>query len=120
MRTARERSPAFLLRVLKLVHTVIWAFFVIAIFAVWVFAASGIIVGAIWAIAVVLLEVAILGFHRGQCPLGKIAERFTDNRAKNFDIYLPAWLAGRTKSIFGSLLFGGVVLTALRWATMKG
>ena len=104
------------LRALKMVHTIIWAFFVLMICAIWVLAAQGRVVGAAWAIGVVLIEVAVLGLNHGQCPLGRIVERYTDDRAANFDIYLPAWLASRTKPIFGSLFGGAVLLTALRWA----
>ncbi len=101
---------------LKLVHTVIWAFFVLAIAAIWGFAAAGNLKGAGWAIGVVMVEVAAIGFNRGRCPLSRIAARLTTDRAANYDIFLPAWLAGRTKAIFGPLFFGGVLFTALRWA----
>jgi len=106
-----------ILRAIKVAHTVIWAFFVLMICAIWVFAAQAKFVGATWAIAIVLIEVAVLGLNHGQCPLGRIVERYTDDRASNFDIYLPAWLAARTKPIFGSLFGGAILLTAIRWAT---
>ncbi|MEO8722490.1 MAG: hypothetical protein ABI395_03065 [Sphingobium sp.] len=92
-------NPRTILRVMKVVHTVIWAFFVLMICAIWVFAAQTKFVAAARAIAVVLIEVAVLGFNHGQCPLGKIVERYTDDRAANFDIYLPTWLAGCTKPV---------------------
>ena len=111
-------TPGSQLRAVKLLHTAIWVFFVAMIGAIWVFAASGNLVGAVWSIAVVLVEVATLGLNRGQCPLGKIAGRYTESRAVNFDIYLPAWLAGRTKPIFGPLLCGGIVLTVFRWVAI--
>jgi hypothetical protein len=104
------------LRAIKMVHTIIWAFFVLMICAIWVFAAQAKFTGAAWAIAVVLIEVAILGLNHGHCPLGRIVKRYTDDRAANFDIYLPASLAARTKPIFGSLFGGAVLLTAIRWA----
>jgi hypothetical protein len=110
-------KPAAALRAVKAFHTVIWSFFVLAIGAIWVFAARGNISGALVAIAIVMAEVAVLGLNNGQCPLGGIAGRYTDDRAANFDIYLPAWLAGRTKPIFGPLFGAGVAFTVLRWAT---
>ena len=106
-----------MLRAMKLAHTIIWAFFVLAILSIWALAARGDLVGAAWAIAIVLIEVAILGLNHGRCPLGRIVERYTQDRAANFDIYLPAWLAGRTQPIFGSLFGGGIFFTAVRWAT---
>jgi hypothetical protein len=110
-------TPRAALHLMKVAHTVIWAFFVLAICAIWAFAARGNLVGACWAIAIVLVEVVILGLNHGRCPLGRVVERYTADRAANFDIYLPAWLAGRTKPIFGFLFGGGVFLTAIRWAT---
>jgi hypothetical protein len=111
-------SPRTVLRAIKAAHTIIWAFFVLAIIAIWVFALQGNLPGAAWAIAVVLIEVAILGFNRGQCPLGGVTARYTPDRTANFDIYLPAWLAGRTKPIFGPLFVMGVMFTAIRWVDM--
>lgn len=110
-------KPRTTLHAIKVAHTVVWAFFVLAIGAIWVCAALGNIVGAGWAIAIVLVEVRILGLNHGRCPLGGIAQRYTDDRTANFDIYLPAWLAGRTKSIFGPLFGAAVLFTAIRWAT---
>jgi hypothetical protein len=104
------------LKSIKVAHTAIWAFFVLVIGAIWAFAAIGHITGAFWAIAIVMVEVAVLGLNHGQCPLGGIAARYTRDRTANFDIYLPAWLAGRTKTIFGPLFGAGIVFTALRWA----
>lgn len=109
----RDRGVTALVA-LKLVHTIIWAFFVVAIAAIWFFAATGELTRAGWAIAVVLVEVAVLGLNQGRCPLGGIVSRLTPDRAVNFDIYLPAWLAGRTKPIFGPLFLGGVLFTVLR------
>ncbi|WP_353230524.1 hypothetical protein [Novosphingobium sp.] len=110
--------PRFLLWALKLVHTIIWVFFVAMIAAIWVFAAQGDFAGAALAIAMVLVEVAILGLNHGHCPLGKVAQRYTADRAANFDICLPAWLAARTKPIFGPLFVGGILFAVMRWATM--
>jgi hypothetical protein len=79
---------------IKTVHTVVWAFF---------------------AGCVVLVEVAILGFNGGQCPLTRVAGRYTDERRPNFDIFLPAWLARYNKVIFGVVYLVGISLTVARW-----
>lgn len=105
------------LHLVKGAHTAIWTFFVIAIVAIWMFAAREEFVAAFWAITTVLVEVAVLGLNHGKCPLGPVAGRLTTDRAANFDIFLPAWIAGRTKQIFGPLCGGGVIFTAFRWAT---
>ena len=111
-------NPGTMLRAVKIAHTAIWAFFVFAIGAIWVFAALGNFTAAACAIGIVMIEVVVLGFNQGRCPLGAVVERYTDDRAANFDIYLPAWLAGRTKPIFGPLFAGGVLFTIIRWATL--
>jgi len=85
-----------MLRAIKVIHTAVWTFFVLAIGAIWVFALRADYVSAAWAIAVVMIEVAILGLNHGQCPLGRFVARHTEDRAANFDIHLPAWLARRT------------------------
>lgn len=66
-------------------------------------------------IGVVFVEVLVLSVNRWRCPLTDVAERFTDDRSDNFDIYLPAWLARHNKAIFGSLFALGLVNTLVRW-----
>ena len=49
-----------------------------------------------WALlltAFVVCECAVLAANRGRCPLTDWAARFTGDRAANFDIYLPEWVA---------------------------
>ena len=43
------------------------------------------------------------------------AARFTENRAANFDIYLPNWLARNNKAIFGTLFIVNVLVVLWRW-----
>ena len=112
-RHRRERSSELL--GIKLVHTVIWAFFVAAIGAIWLFAGQGNFVGAAWAIGIVMVEVAVLGLNHGRCPLTALAAMHTEDRRANFDIYLPIWLAARTKPIFGTLSAGGAAFALIRW-----
>ncbi len=113
-------STSFILRVglraIKAGHTIVWGFFVGCIIAIWVFAWRGDDRGAALAIGIVSIEVAILALNGLHCPLTAIASRYSDDRRANFDIYLPVWLAARTKVIFGSLYAGGIILTLARWA----
>ena len=102
------------LRAIRAAYAIKWAFFVLMIGAIWGFAAHAQFVGAAWSITIVFLEVAVLGLNPGQCPLGGIAGRYTDDRRPNFDIYLPGWLAARTKVIFGPLFGAAIVFTAFR------
>ena len=113
----RNKSRSARLALVKSVHTIVWAFFVACIGAIWVFALRGEIVGAGIAIAIVLIEVAALACNGWRCPLSPIAARYTDDRRDNFDIYLPGWLAGRTMPIFGTLYVAGILLTLLMWAS---
>ena len=122
MTIARIRSPcaprvasALNLRAIKVVHTVAWALFAAAIVALpvlgwrrqfrWAAAAEGF----------VLLECIVLAVNRCRCPLTNVAERFTQERGPNFDIYLPAWLARYNKPIFGTLFVAGSAVAVWRW-----
>jgi hypothetical protein len=92
-----------MLTVIKLLHTVIWAFLAASILALPV---VGVLRRFRWAAiltVIVLLECGVLAANRGRCPLSGMAARYTDERASNFDIYLPNWLASHNKTIFGTL-----------------
>jgi hypothetical protein len=111
------QRAAFVIQLLaiKTVHTLVWAFFagcilLIPIFA-W-FARFGI---AASLIAVTAVEMLVILFNGGRCPLTGIAARYTEDRRANFDIYLPEWLARNNKRIFGTLYACGVLVTALLW-----
>ena len=103
------------LRTVKIIHTVVWAFFAGCILAIPYYAWMGDIRMAAILCAVVFLEVLILLVNRWHCPLTPIAARYTDNRGDNFDIYLPEWLARHNKTIFGSLYLAGSMYTLFRW-----
>jgi hypothetical protein len=98
-----------MLTAIKIVHTVVWAFLVAVILAIPVMAWQnrGTAVGVLTAI--MLAEVAVLLACGWRCPLTILAERYTDDRRANFDIYLPMWLAAHNKQIFGSMFAAGVV-----------
>ena len=65
--------------------------------------------------AIILVECALLAANGGRCPLTNLAARFTEDRAPNFDIYLPAWFARYNKTIFGSLFVAGGLFAVIRW-----
>ena len=103
------------LRQVKLLHTIVWAFFASCVVGI-LFAASqqrlavaGILIGF------VALESLVLAFNRWRCPLTDVAARYTAERHDNFDIYLPLWLARYNKHIFGTLYGVGIVWTAVAW-----
>lgn len=100
---------------IKLLHTVVWAFFAACVVAIPVAALSGRIqMGALLA-SVVLAEVVVLALNRWTCPLTPIASRYTADRRDNFDIYLPEWLARHNKTIFGSLYALGLATLLYTW-----
>jgi hypothetical protein len=104
------------LRWVKLIHTVVWAFFAGCIVAIPIFALLGNYPVAAILSMLVLLEVLVLVVYDWRCPLTLIAARYTEDRRANFDIYLPEWIARHNKSIFGSAYVAGLVLTLGRWA----
>jgi hypothetical protein len=99
----------------KIVHTIVWAFFAGGI--VWLpvlawrrqFRGAGVVIG------LVLVEVAVLAANGVKCPLTDVAARYTEDRRANFDIFLPVWLARYNKLIFGTLFVAGLAFTVLRW-----
>ncbi len=103
------------LRVIKVTHTVVWAFFVGAILAVPISARLSRFDWALGLAGLVFVEVLVLAFNRMQCPLTRIAARFTADRRANFDIYLPEWIAKWNKEIFGPLYLLGLLYAAARW-----
>ena len=103
------------LRTIKLVHTLIWAFFAGCILAIPLLVHAGKLFIASALVAVVALEVLIIAVNRGRCPLTDVAARHTTDRQDNFDIYLPVWLARYNKLIFGALYLAGVTYTFLQW-----
>jgi len=108
-------DPALALVKIKLLHTAVWLFFVGCIVAIPI---AGALCRAWWAAAfsgMVLLECAVLAVNRGRCPLTDVAARHTDERAANFDIYLPEWLARYNKESFGTLFVLGALFVVLRW-----
>jgi hypothetical protein len=108
-------QPSAALRLVKTIHTVVWAVFAGAILATPVLAWAGFWFSAAVLIALVLVECLVLAFNRMRCPLTGIAARYTDDRRDNFDIYLPLWLAKYNKLIFGSLFAAGLLFTLALW-----
>lgn len=103
------------LRLVKLLHTMIWVFFVGCILGIPVFSYAGDLRISAILIAVVTLEVIVIVANKRRCPLTSIAARYTTDRRDNFDIYLPEWLARYNQVLFGSLFLIVVLYTILKW-----
>jgi hypothetical protein len=95
---------------IKLLHTAIWLFFAGCIVAIPIAGALHRFRWAVILTGLVLVECAILAMNRGRCPVTDLASRYTEERAHNFDIYLPVWLARWNKAIFGTLFVLGELL----------
>jgi hypothetical protein len=108
-------NPHTSLHLIKILHTIAWAFFAGCILAIPIFAWLEKITTAAILIGIVFIEVFIILFNKWRCPLTDIAARYTDNREDNFDIYLPLWLAHYNKQIFGTLFVAGLIFTWIRW-----
>ncbi len=104
------------LRSIKLLHTVVWLFFVVCIVGIPLFAWLGNFRASFALIGVVLVEVFVLAINRMRCPLTDVAARYTDDRADNFDIFLPLIIARYNKHIFGPLFAIGTLYALLSWA----
>ncbi len=104
---------------IKLLHTVIWA---ILAGSIVVLPVAGVLRRFRWAAILtiaVVLECGVLAVNRGRCPLTDWAARYTADRADNFDIYLPNWLARYNKTIFGTTFVAGELVVLGCWLREK-
>lgn len=108
-----------MLVLIRLVHTIVWAFFVAAIAGIYLAAHLGRFGWAAACGGVVLVEVLVLAANRMRCPLTPVAARYTASRAPNFDIYLPEWLARYNKEVFGTLYLGGIGYALFLWVRSR-
>ena len=104
-----------MLRRIKILHTLVWCFFVSCIAAIPIAGAMRQFRWAAVFSVLVWVECAVLACNRGVCPLTDVAARHTGERADNFDIYLPLWLARYNKQIFGTLFVAGELYVLARW-----
>jgi hypothetical protein len=111
-------DPRTALAVVKLVHTAVWAVFAGCILWIPAAALTGRLRLAAGLSVLVLAEVLVLVLNRWRCPLTDVAARYTDQRAANFDIFLPEWLARNNKLVFGWLYVLG--LAVLAWSWLQG
>lgn len=113
MKPQAEQVP--ILIGIKLLHTAIWLFIAGCILAIPIAGALGRFLEAAVLSGLVLFECIILALNRGRCPLTDLAAPLTEERADNFDIYLPLWLARNNKLIFGSLFAMGELFVLAKW-----
>jgi len=101
--------------VIKVVHTLIWLFFVIVIFYILFSGISNKINSYTWiAIGLVITEGIVLILFKMFCPLTLIARKYSDSNKDNFDIFLPNWLARYNKIIFTAIYLIAVAIVLIR------
>ena len=113
MKVPSERTTV--LAGIKFAHTAVWLFFAGCIVAIPIAGALRQFPVAAVLTGLVLMECAVLAANRCRCPLTSLAGRYTEERADNFDIYLPLWLARHNKTIFGTLFALGELFVLGRW-----
>jgi len=111
----RTLNCAYLLAAIKLLHTAIWAVLAGSILVLPFAAFTRHFRWAFILTAFIVCECGVLAANRGRCPLTDWAARYTDDRAANFDIYLPDWLARNNKAIFGTLFAVNELIVLWRW-----
>ena len=103
------------LRTIKLIHTLVWMFFVSIIFyTVYCGIFDRITVYTWIAIGLVILEGLVLVAFKMFCPLTLLARKYSDSEKENFDIYLPLIIARYNKQIFTSIFLVGLILVLYR------
>ena len=113
--TPDESRRRAMLRAVKLLHTLAWAFFAGCIVAIPWFAWRRELDVVAVLVAIVTVEVAVLVANRMRCPLTDVAARYTDDRRDNFDIYLPLLVARYNKHFFGTFFALDLVYVLLQW-----
>ena len=107
------------LAAIKLLHTAVWAVMAGSILTLPVAASTRHFGWALMLTALVVGECAVLTANRGRCPMTDWAARYTLDRAANFDIYLPEWLARNNKAIFGTLFAVNELIVLWRWLASR-
>lgn len=67
----------------------------------------------------VLVECVVLVANHFRCPLTNLAARYTADRAPNFDIYLPVWLARNNQIVFGALFVASGLFVFWKWISSR-
>lgn len=103
------------LLVIKLLHTLIWVFFVVVIFYMLYSGIYNKVTTLTWiGIGLVLGEGLVLLVFKMFCPLTLIARKYSDSEKDNFDIFLPNWLAKHNKLIFTTIYVLALLLVLIR------
>lgn len=101
---------------IKLIHTLIWVFYVAIILYVLYSGIMNAVTIYSWiAISLVIFEGFVLMLFQWKCPLTVLGYRYTKDRDVGFDIFLPRWLAKNNKLIFTTIFMTGFLLVLYRF-----
>jgi hypothetical protein len=114
-RSKTETDPRTALIAVKVVHTVVWVFFVACILAVPITAGLHRFKLSVVFAGLVLMECLVLAVNRCRCPLTDVAVRYAPEDSPNFDIYLPRAVAKYNKQIFGTIFVLGGLFALAEW-----
>jgi hypothetical protein len=104
---------------IKLVHTIIWVFYVFVICYILYAGIYNKINIYTWiAIGLVIFEGIILITFKGKCPCTILGYKYTNNPEIGFDIFLPKWLAKNNIAIFTTIFIIGVITIIYRLIKM--
>jgi hypothetical protein len=85
---------------IKALHTAVWVIQGGAIVSLPFLAWHGAYLWVTIATAEVLCHGVIIRLNGRRCPLTDWAARYTEDRAPNFDAFVPAWLAQHNRAVF--------------------
>lgn len=99
------------LRIVKIIHTIIWVFFNVVIFYLLYAVITNKIDKWVWiCIGLVVIEGIVLIAFKAICPVTLVARRYSNSEKHNFDIYLPNWLAKHNKLIYTTIFFIAILI----------
>ncbi|MBZ0202135.1 MAG: hypothetical protein K8I03_03880 [Ignavibacteria bacterium] len=111
-------NDASKLRLVKLLHTLIWLFFNVVIFYLLYAVIADKIDKWVWiCLGLIILEGITLAVFKKMCPVTLIARKYSDSDKDNFDIYLPNWLARHNKLIYTIIVLIAIVILFFRLLT---
>lgn len=106
-----------MLKFIKIVHTFIWVIMAVSNFLAFYFALIGRFDAWFWVPCLLIVsEISIILFNNWRCPITPIAEKYTDDRKSNFDIYLPEWLAKYNVKIFSGIIILELLILAVKYS----
>ncbi len=104
MKTLFTIESEIKLKLIKIIHTLIWVFFNFVIFYMLYAAIANKLDLWLWiGYGFIFLEGLTLLTFKSHCPLNLLARKYSNSAKNNFDIYLPNWLAKYTKLIYTTI-----------------